>query len=460
MKAQNILCLFFSIFALLYSRDAYPQDSFITKWIYNSPTGSYTDGISAGYLASGGLIVANLSDSNHLDGIYGKMVVLNSNGSVLYSSAPRQGRDVVGYTLVHNADNLGFSEIYYGESNNDAIVYGLRGSYSTMFKSQGYIYPSYYNMGPSAGDISVDSPGLELVIPSWGGKLTVLNPISGSVIYQYDLLQNLGEYISGHAAIGDIFLELPGEEIAVFGAAEGQVLVFGSGVNGYLNLLYQSDINTGYAEGSGPAIADIDLDGNLEIIVAGVGTKNVVAYDVIHGTHCKYNWNVSGEDYYYTSPVVGDIVTSEFGLEIAIESIDSIVEVLQIPDSSPVGDECLDGGIIYQKIINGGEPAWFTPGLANISGGSGLDIVAASYTTLEVIDVEGNRVSYRYSDSSAYFYPSPIILRNSIANPSAVIVSGWGNGKIYRLDTKRYSPMPTRAWPHSMGNIRRNGFSN
>jgi hypothetical protein len=226
-----------------------------------------------------------------------------------------------------------------------------------------------------------------------------------------------------------------------------------------LNLIYQSIpyVNGGYAEGSGPAIVDIDLDGVNEIIIVGVAGRQVRAFN-INNSDCKYFWNLDGLDYYFTSPIAGDIIGENHGLEVAVQSVDSIVQVLGLPEpyvSEPT--QCIEGEILYTRIVGDGGGAWYTPGLANVAGGNGLDIITANYNNLEIIDVELDRVAYRFVDTSAFFYPSPIIMKGASTAPAALLVSGWGNGKVYRLNTRPGSPVPSSQWTHAMGNPKRNG---
>ena len=98
--------------------------------------------------------------------------------------------------------------------------------------------------------------------------------------------------------------------------------------------------------------------------------------------------------------------------------------------------------------------------LGQLVGGSGLDVVAATYKTLEVIDVQARALAHRYSDATAAFYPSAVIDRgsSSSATPGAyVYVSGWQNELIYRFDTPDGAPRPVR-WNTFMGNNQRTGI--
>ena len=86
-----------------------------------------------------------------------------------------------------------------------------------------------------------------------------------------------------------------------------------------------------------------------------------------------------------------------------------------------------------------------------------LDVIAASNTRLEVIDVKNRSVLASFDDSTATFAPSAIVV--DAATPNGVrelYVSGWRNSKVYRLTLPAVATS-TNDWPTFMGGNTRTG---
>jgi len=113
---------------------------------------------------------------------------------------------------------------------------------------------------------------------------------------------------------------------------------------------------------------------------------------------------------------------------------------------------CTEGTVAWTYEVGNGGPAWFTPALANLTGGSGLDIVVANYQTLEVLDFGIKGPVWRHSERTAQFFPSAIIDRGTTNAPASIFVPGWNDGKVYQFTTPKGSTMPAAAvWPTFMG---------
>lgn len=464
MKKKLLWMIRWFPFALLVSTKSYAQEAatntFVEVWTYTDPQAQYTDGVTTGAFWDGGRHAIFRSDTNYnIGGIQGRLVVLDNQGGVRFTSPGRLGADLIGYSLAYNFDESGPAELFYGEATEIGRVYARRSSATNpLWTSTPYGWSGMYNLGPSAGDITNIGP-LDLVVPDWNGNVTVLNPSNGAILRQIDLYATLGEYISGHVAVGELIASSPGEEIVIFGADAGKVIVLGSGVGTTLDVLYESaaDPMGGYAEGSGPALGDIDGDGQQEIVVVGVGTQTVYAYDVNKGTGCEYFWPVTGADYFYTSPVIGDVLPLIANNEVVVQSTNSVVEVLSAAPPPSAGI-CVQGTTRFTQVIGTGGDSWFTPALANVAGLSGIDIITANYTNLEIIEPQQDRVAYRFTDPTATFYSSLTVTRGSASGPANIVISGWLNSRVYRLDTRPGAPYPS-GWNHAMGSPRRQGLA-
>ncbi len=305
-----------------------------------------------------------------------------------------------------------------------------------------------------------------MVIPDWNGEVRVLRRRTGNTIASFNIyssddpnVPSLGEWANGHATIANVD-ESPANEIILAGAATGRVIVLGAnGASEQLQVVYASDSLPGgaYVDGSGPAVADLDGDGQVEIVVAASGSPAIYAFSVEHGSQCKYKWTAtSGSDYYWTSPVIAD-VDGDGRNEVVVFSVDSVLSVLSAPQATP--GECQEGVIEWEYVMDDGAPAWFTPALGQLTGGDAIDVVVASETTLEVVDVQARTVAYRFVDPTAQFYPSAVVAPGSDGpnSPAAhIFVSGWSNGAVYRLDTNPGAPRPN-PWVGYMGGNERTG---
>ena len=338
---------------------------------------------------------------------------LGDGRAALEVRRPRAGNDFMGFPMVENLDGTGLNEYLVSEFGQStplpgAAVYARSGdSVTAKWTSTGYGFPGMWNMGPSAGDVRSDNTGNEVVIADYNGDIVVLKESDATTLNTYNLFASNSDNIYGHAAIGNVD-GVTGNEIVVVGANTGKVYALkaktGTGVQG-MTLAYTSaaPLNGGYAFGSGPAIADLDGDGKAEIIIATGGSGAVYAYSPSSGsTACKYKWSTPGGfDYSWSSPVVGD-VDNDGKPEIVVFSSDGVLSVLEVPKA---GSGCTEGTVGWKYTVGNGGPAWFTPALANITGGNGLDIIVANYQTLEVLDYSLKRPVWRYNDASAQVLP-------------------------------------------------------
>lgn len=440
---------------------------------------SYTpDGIAVGqaHPAAGEEIVVMMEGStwygDPITAGTGKVVVLRDNGMVRGEFLPATGRDIMGIPLITTvAGAAGYVVGEFLSSADGGAVYALRGQDGTPADARWIMspmdWPGAWNMGASAANLFGGS-AQELVIPSWGGIVNVVNPVNGSIYGTYDTFTAHDETLYGHAAIGDV-ASATGPEIVLVGGRHGRVIVLDP-TNSSLTLVYASNVQaSGYALGSGAAIGNIDGDAALEIVVAykeRSGHGYVQAFDIQNdgsGT-CEYQWDAptAGGGYFWTSPVIGDI-DGDGDNEIVVQNNDSVVSVLTTSGVTPTPGTCQNGAFLvqaYQIGVGGG--SWWTPALANLYGDDGVEIVAASYDTLEILYYANGRlnVAHRAVDASATFYPSAAIQRRPSGAGAAarIYVSGWINGLIYRFNTPSSAPLPT-SWSTFMGNNARTGLA-
>ncbi len=397
----------------------------------------------------------------------GKVVVLRTNGALLNEFFPPAQRDIMGLPLIMQLDT-GEHEYLMGEfvsPTEMGAVYANRGSSTTPNESVWIhtprAWPGYWNMGPSAGNV-VAGGGDEVVVADWNGIIQALDRRNGSPMATYDAFAAHGENLYGHVAIASVDNDA-GNEIVVVGASTGQVIVLRAETDGTMTLLFASDPvpGGGFARGSGPAIGDIDGDGTPEIVVTTTGASPMVrAFDIVNNAAgpCKYQWTPAGSDFYWTSPVIGD-VDGDGVSEVVVQDTAGRVHVMTTQGVTPSATGCVAGNYDVQAYQIGGigGGSWFTPVVANLTGSPGLEIVVATYTTLEVVEVTAAgtaQAAYRAFEPTATFYPSAIVVPNG--GGAALYVSGWQNGSVYRYDLS--GTAPGGDWHSFMHNNRRTGL--
>ena len=296
----------------------------------------------------------------------------------------------------------------------------------------------------------------ELLAADWDGNVRVLRNTTGAVLASYNTWTSDQDHAFGHVALGDVDADATLEAVIV-GNTAGTVIVLNADTltrqwkSASLLSLY-GDV----AYGSGAAIANIDADARAEIVVATRGTNSdVYAFDVSQptGSTCEHRWRPGGT-HSYTSPVIGDVDGS--GVK-SIITVSSTTAVLSVMKAGTAGCATPGGTIVWQHTIKAGDFSSFTPVLYDVNGDGVLDVIAASNTRIEIIDVKNRNVMLTFDDATATFAPSAIIL--DAATPNGVrelYVSGWRNSKVYRL-TLPAAAISTNDWPTFMGNNTRTG---
>jgi hypothetical protein len=307
-------------------------------------------------------------------------------------------------------------------------------------------------MGASSADLLAGG-GRELVVPSWDGIVQIVERSSGAPLATYDVLAAHGEHLYGHAAIADITGD-GSPEVVLVGHDAGRVIALSpDGSGGFGAPAYVGPALGSHAFGSGPAVGDIDGDGSPEIVVTLTNPPLVFAFDPADDTDCEYYWlPPAGGDYVWTSPVIGD-VDGDGDNEVIAQANNGRLSVLSTAGADTTAG-CALGAYEADHAVGTDGRSWFTPALADVTGGSAPEIVTASYHTLQIISLEGAlSVTYEATESTATFYPSASVVNR--AGAASVFVSGWSNGAVYRYDLDQ---LATIAWPTMMGGNARAGL--
>jgi hypothetical protein len=431
-------------------------------WTFTDPQLRTTDGLAVGNLVgnnSSDLELLVLAPTRGASGP-GRAIVLNvDTGSELSSFSPGTGRNVMGFPLVEQltGNNNSALEYVFGEPlplAQDAGVYARNGNSSGLWTSLPWGYSAQWNMGPSSANVT-NVAGVEVTIADWEGNVRLLTAGSGEVQASYNTWVSDQDHLYGHAALGDVDADGTLETV-LGGYVQGVVVVLNSNnltrqwKSASLKALYGDSL---YA--SGPAIANIDGDARAEIVVATYGTtSDIYAFDVSNpsGSTCEHRFDPGGM-FLNTSPVIGDVDGSGTKSIVAVSSSTGVLSVMK---SGTPGCASPGGRIVWQHTIKP-EISTFTPMLFDVNGDGVLDVIAATKTRLQVIDVLNRRVLLTFEDPTATFSPSGVIVNADKASAARELyVTGWRNSKVYRFNLPAVADSTT-DWPTFMGNNARTG---
>lgn len=434
------------------------------SWVYTEPQLRATDGLAIANLTSSpGNELLVLAPTRGASGP-GRAIVLGSSASAateLSSFSPGTGRNVMGLPLAEELSGGGTQEYVFGEPlpmSADAGVFARNGNSTGLWTSIPYGYSSYWMMGPSSANVLPGVAGNELVIADWDGHVNLLQGGTGAVQATYDTWLSDGDHAFGHVSLAD--LDLDGTlEVVIAGTTTGTVIALNADTmtlqwkSGALKTLYGD-----YPYGSGPAVGNLDGDARPEIVVATRGaTSDIYVFDVSQpsGAVCEHRFDPGGS-FTYTSPVIGDVDGSGVKSIVTISSTDSVLSVMK---ASTPGCATAGGRIVWQHTIKAGDYASFTPALYDVNGDGTLDVIAASAHRVQLIDVRNRRVLMTFDDAATttLFWPSAVV---GDADPASAVreiyVPGNRNSKLYRL-TLPAAATSTNDWTTFMGNNARTG---
>jgi len=162
---------------------------------------------------------------------------------------------------------------------------GPDGTVHWSYSTGGAIYST-----PVLEDISFLNPGMEVAFTSWNGYLYVLRGTNGTLLWS----AYVGQAYNGSPRVYDIN-GIPGNEVVV-ATRNGTYAL-----NGNAGTVVWS--NTSVVSDAAVAIADVDNDGEIEVIVA----DNPGRVYALRGTNGSVRWVVSTGYGYSSAPAVEDV---------------------------------------------------------------------------------------------------------------------------------------------------------
>jgi outer membrane protein assembly factor BamB len=362
---------------------------------------------------------------------------------------------------IADLDQDGLPEIVQYSSPNNLSVHDGTGeqvwSNTSTFDSLGS-----WNNAPTIVDIDGDG-NLDIVAAERDGLLAAFDGNTGQLKWS----NNLGieyEYLVGTIAAGD--LDQDGTiELVLFGYWGGMVIVV-NGEDGTVDCtssyLSSYGLKSGFNSYSGPALGDVDGDGDLEITVTAVYSDStvpgfpgaVLSFEPSCALRYVTTEYVAGNEtpqkmawFIYTSPSLAD-VDDDGRLEAVVYDGNAVVHVIDADDGSVQWS---------YDTANGLGGAWAAPALADIDGDGLRDIIVSDFDSLIALDGFGGllfEVDVQATEFQPSFTPGPLVADIDGNGLLDVVLCG-GDGYLYRLEITGSSVID--SWPEYMQNIQRTG---
>lgn len=213
------------------------------------------------------------------------------------------------------------ADIYPNEPGLE-IVFGSLSGYLYCLKSNGQLkwsrgFADWVNGSPAVADLDPDKPGLETVIVPLGREIYCLDK-DGDIIWSFNV--HKGIVASNSAVIADINGD--GNLEVIVGMGDGVIYCLDK--NGQPLWGYQA----GWVmNNTAPAIADVDGDGGLEVVI---GADDGKLY-AVHGDGTPvYGWPQITHGSIASNPSIADI-NRDGRLEVVVTSYDGNMYIWQTP---------------------------------------------------------------------------------------------------------------------------------
>lgn len=359
-------------------------------------------------------------------GLPGEVVLLSDTGQVLWTHTA--AGSLVGFPTFGDYDGNGTDEIAYCESDEDSPCRVLNGDGTVRYSFGAYYYPGMSGSGPTAADITGDGAD-DLIVSSWGGEVVLVDGASGSVVWSYDAWEARGEVLSGPTVVAD--LEDDGNLEVVFGGWEdGTLFVLDAttGTEVWTSIgLWTAWGN--YFHGNAALVDDLDGDGSRELVVALDGDTPSVAAFSATGQNLWRTTLPASSWFAWLTPVAADL-DANGALEILAQSADGVLYVFDA-----------NGGLANSLSL--GNESWIAPAFIDLDFDLRPEIVAATVDSLLLLDGETLAELDRHDDASGGMYPQILVGDLGGDGEVNIVVGSWNAESIYHYS---FSGANVSAW--------------
>ena len=356
----------------------------------------------------------------------GQIVLMSHTGAILWSHTTSPY--VVGFPTFGDYDGNGTEEIAYCESGENSPCRVLNADGTVRYSFGSYYYPAISGSGPSAADVTGDGAD-DIVVLSWGGKAVLVDGKTGALVWTYDAWATHAEVLLGPSTVADI-------------DGDGNLeIVFGGWQNGTLFVL---DAATGtevwppvslfgtwgsWFYGNGALVEDLDGDGAREIVVALEGNPpSLAAFSPTGGNLWRTPLPASAS-FAWLTPVASDL-DGDGNMEILAQSVDGVLYVLDA-----------HGALLAAPSI--GTESWIVPAFIDLDFDLRPEIIAASTSSLLLLDGQSFAELDRYDDAAGGLYPQILVGDLGGDGQVNVVVGSWNSSSIMDFS---FSAADVSAW--------------